>query len=33
MREAIDLHLEGLRERGESVPTPRSDSTWLDVPA
>jgi predicted RNase H-like HicB family nuclease len=33
MREAIEFHLEGLREEGEKVPSPRSYSTYVDVPA
>ncbi len=33
MREAIEFHLEGLREEGCRVPAPRSYSTYVDVPA
>lgn len=33
MREAIEFHLDGLREDGEAVPAPHSYSTWCDVPA
>jgi len=33
MREAIALHLEGLREDGRPVPSPRSWSSYVDVPA
>ena len=33
MREAIEFHLEGLREEGSKVPAPRSYSTYVDVPA
>jgi predicted RNase H-like HicB family nuclease len=33
MREAIELHLEGLREDGDRVPPPRSYSTYVDVPS
>ena len=33
MRSAIEFHLEGLREEGEKVPSPRSYSTYVDVPA
>jgi predicted RNase H-like HicB family nuclease len=33
MREAIEFHLEGLREEGYRVPAPRSYSTYVDVPA
>ncbi len=30
--EAIVLHLESLRESGESIPQPRSQSTYIDIP-
>lgn len=33
MKEAIAFHLEGVRESGHAVPSPRSYSTYLDVPA
>jgi predicted RNase H-like HicB family nuclease/predicted RNA binding protein YcfA (HicA-like mRNA interferase family) len=33
MREAIQLHLEGLREAAHEVPEPHSYSTYVDVPA
>lgn len=33
MREAIEFHLEGLRDEGERVPSPRSYATYVDVPA
>ena len=33
MREAVEFHLEGLREEGCRVPAPRSYSTYVDVPA
>ncbi|MBY0279408.1 type II toxin-antitoxin system HicB family antitoxin [Candidatus Binatia bacterium] len=33
MREAIAFHIEGLRQHGESVPTPGSYSTYVEVPA
>ena len=33
MREAVDFHLEGLREEGESVPEPHTYSTYLEVSA
>jgi predicted RNase H-like HicB family nuclease len=33
MREAIEFHLAGLREEGSKVPSPRSYSTYVDVPA
>jgi predicted RNase H-like HicB family nuclease len=32
MREAIEFHLEGLRQEGYSVPPPSSYSTYIDVP-
>jgi predicted RNase H-like HicB family nuclease len=31
MAEAIELHLEGLREEGEDVPKPSADSAFVDV--
>ena len=31
MREAIELHLQGMREDGEPVPEPNSDPAWVDV--
>ena len=33
MREAIEFHLDGLRQEGESVPAPRVYSTYVDVGA
>ncbi len=33
MHHAIELHLEGLREDGESIPLPHSYSTYCDVSA
>ncbi len=33
MAEAIDLHLEGLREDGVRLPAARSYSTYCDAPA
>lgn len=33
LREAINLHLEGLREDGLSIPEPASVVEYLDVPA
>ncbi len=33
MREAIEFHLEGLREEGLPVPRPTSISAYVDVPA
>ena len=31
MREAIELHLQGLREDGEPIPTPNSEPVFVDV--
>jgi len=31
IREAIEFHLEGLRQEGYSVPQPSSYSTYIDV--
>lgn len=31
MREAIEFHVEGLRQEGYSVPQPSSYSTYVDV--
>jgi predicted RNase H-like HicB family nuclease len=33
MTEAIDMHLEGLREDGEPLPVAHSYSTYCEVPA
>jgi len=33
MREAIQLHLAGLRDAGEPVPEPHASSSWVEVPA
>ncbi|MDJ0927509.1 MAG: type II toxin-antitoxin system HicB family antitoxin [Gammaproteobacteria bacterium] len=33
IREAIELHIEGLREDGDPVPQPSSISEWVDVHA
>ena len=33
MREAIEFHLEGLREQDEPVPSPQSYSTYVEVSA
>jgi predicted RNase H-like HicB family nuclease len=32
IREAIEFHLEGLRQEGYPVPCPTSYSTYVDVP-
>ena len=31
MREAIEFHLDGMREEGFSIPEPSSESTYLEV--
>ena len=33
MREAIEFHLDGMREDGDRIPTPHSYSTYCEVPA
>ena len=33
MRKAIELHLEGLREEGRRIPTPRSEAAYVDISA
>ena len=33
MREAIEFHLEGLRQDGRPVPAPHASSTYVDVSA
>lgn len=33
IREAIELHIEGLRETGEPIPLPSSVSEYIDVDA
>jgi len=33
MRDAIEFHLDGMREDGEDIPPPRSYSTYCEVPA
>lgn len=33
IREAIDFHIEGLKEEGEAVPAPSSESVLVDVDA
>ena len=33
MREAIEFHLEGLRQEGYRVPSPHAYSTYVDIPA
>ena len=33
IREAIEFHIDGLRQEGYEVPEPSSYSTYVDVPA
>ena len=33
MREAIEFHLDGLRQDGKPVPSPHAYSAYVDVPA
>ena len=33
MREAIELHLDALRQGGGTIPSPKAYSTYVDVPA
>ena len=33
MKEAIEIHLEGLKEDGEPIPPPHTYSTYCEVPA
>ncbi len=33
MREAIALHLDGLREEGQAVPEPHTYSAYVELPA
>jgi predicted RNase H-like HicB family nuclease len=33
IREAIELHLEGMREDGQPIPEPRAICEYVDVPA
>ncbi len=33
MQEAIELHLEGLREGGYPVPEPSTSSAYVEIPA
>jgi len=33
IQEAIEFHIEGLRQSGESIPAPRSQSALVDVHA
>jgi predicted RNase H-like HicB family nuclease len=31
MREAIEFHIEGMRQEGQNVPAPRASSTYVDL--
>ena len=33
IREAIGMHLEGMREGGEPIPAPQSEADYIEVPA
>jgi predicted RNase H-like HicB family nuclease len=33
IREAIDLHIEGLREEGQPIPSPSSESEFVEITA
>jgi predicted RNase H-like HicB family nuclease len=33
MREAIEFHLEGLREEGYPIPEPQASSFYVELPA
>ena len=33
MREAIEFHVDGLRQEGYPVPEPRTTSSYIDLPA
>jgi predicted RNase H-like HicB family nuclease len=33
MTEAIEFHIEGMKEDGYEVPSPRAYSTYVDIPA
>jgi len=33
IKEAIDFHIEGLREHGEPIPTPSSESEFIETDA
>jgi len=33
MRDAIQLHLDGMKEDGEPIPLPHSYSTYCEIPA
>jgi predicted RNase H-like HicB family nuclease len=33
MREALEFHIDRLREDGETVPEPRTNSTYVEIPS
>jgi len=33
MREAIQFHIDGMKEDGEQIPSPHSYSTYCEIPA
>ena len=33
IREAIEFHIEGMREHGEEIPTPHSEADYVEVSA
>jgi predicted RNase H-like HicB family nuclease len=33
MREAVEFHLDGIRDDGDSIPAPHCYSTYCDIPA
>lgn len=33
MTEAIEFHIDGMKEDGQEVPSPRAYSTYVDIPA
>ena len=33
IQEAIEFHLEGIREGGQSPPTPNSEADYVEIPA
>ena len=33
MREAIEFHIDGLREEGYAVPEPQASSSYIELPA
>ena len=33
IRRAIGFHIDGMKQEGQNVPTPRASSTYVDVPS